>query len=158
MSFSRTFQGLCKPCILWPIIRTVTLRVLMMGHKICFGWELRKIISELSSIPPLIWSSATYPMFIFFYSYLCFSLYQFIPSILVSTIRGTDCPVTPSWKTALILNLYFIFGIRSLSVKLAYFPWIVSVFGGLFWVCSAPCSVYLLVPEYVSYKTGKEIL
>ena len=29
----------------------------MMGHKICFCWEIRKIIFELSSVPPLIRSS-----------------------------------------------------------------------------------------------------
>ena len=31
--------------------------VLMRGHKICFRWEIRKIIFELSSVLPLIWSS-----------------------------------------------------------------------------------------------------
>ena len=30
----------------------------MRGHNICFPLEIRKIIFELSSIPPLIWSSA----------------------------------------------------------------------------------------------------
>ena len=32
--------------------------VLMRGHNICFCLEIRKIIFELSSLPPLIWSSA----------------------------------------------------------------------------------------------------
>ena len=27
------------------------------SHNICFCWEIRKIVFELSSIPPLIWSS-----------------------------------------------------------------------------------------------------
>ena len=30
----------------------------MRGHNIGFYWEIRKIIFELSLIPPLIWSSA----------------------------------------------------------------------------------------------------
>ena len=29
----------------------------MRGHNICFHWEIRKIIFELSSMPPLVWSS-----------------------------------------------------------------------------------------------------
>ena len=29
----------------------------MRGHNICFYGEIRKIIFELSSVPPLIWSS-----------------------------------------------------------------------------------------------------
>ena len=29
----------------------------MSGHNICFHREIRKIIFELSSLPPLIWSS-----------------------------------------------------------------------------------------------------
>ena len=39
--------------MLWPIIRTVSLRtILMRGRNICLRWEIRKIIFELSSIPP----------------------------------------------------------------------------------------------------------
>ena len=30
----------------------------MSGHNICFRREIRKIIFELSKIPPLIWSSS----------------------------------------------------------------------------------------------------
>ena len=30
----------------------------MRGHSVCFRLEIRKIIFELSSIPPPIWSSA----------------------------------------------------------------------------------------------------
>ena len=32
----------------------------MRGHIICFHLEVRKIIFELSSIPPLIWNSGVY--------------------------------------------------------------------------------------------------
>ena len=32
----------------------------MRGHNICFLWEIRKIISELSPLLLLIWSSAKY--------------------------------------------------------------------------------------------------
>ena len=32
----------------------------MRGHNICFRWEVRKVIFELSSIPPFIWSFVTY--------------------------------------------------------------------------------------------------
>ena len=31
--------------------------ILMRGHNICFRWEIRKIISELSLLLLLIWSS-----------------------------------------------------------------------------------------------------
>ena len=34
----------------------------MRGHNICFCGEIRKIIFQLSSILPLIWSSAYYPV------------------------------------------------------------------------------------------------
>ena len=35
----------------------------MRGHNICFWQEIRNIIYELSSIPPLIWSSASIQSF-----------------------------------------------------------------------------------------------
>ena len=35
----------------------------MRGHNICFPWEIRKMIYELYSIPPFIWSSVTVLLF-----------------------------------------------------------------------------------------------
>ena len=35
----------------------------MRCHNLCFRWEIRKIIFELSSISPPIWSSAAFQMF-----------------------------------------------------------------------------------------------
>ena len=43
--------------IFWPIIRTVFEMVLIRGNNICFHWEIRKFIFELSSVLPLIWNS-----------------------------------------------------------------------------------------------------
>ena len=44
--------------MLWPLIRTVSMTVLMMGHKICFYGEILLIIPKLSLLPLLMWSTA----------------------------------------------------------------------------------------------------
>ena len=53
----------------------------MRGHNICFHGEIRKIIFELSSIPPLIWSS-NIRLSDFAVHYICVQGYLLLLSII----------------------------------------------------------------------------
>ena len=48
--------------------------VLMRGHNICFHLEMREIIFELSSIPPLIWNSVMFSIMLM--DQTCFEYFQ----------------------------------------------------------------------------------
>ena len=84
--------------------------VLMWGNNICFHQEIRKIIFELSSIPPLIWSSGSQIMMLFSVTEIlvlidfCKWCYNVI--IIISKEMVISCVIMQAVKTDLTLQVH----------------------------------------------------